>query len=533
MNRNAPRCILGVVVVALFLTITWSSTSARLSVTTNSPAVEPGAASLPPPAPGTGGAIVIDSAPNVSLEAIVDPVTASAVSPFAKAAGNLDQARNGSATSPITPVNWVNGNAGASNSHYREGYSIPYRLLLTNLAVGTHVVEIEWDIRHSSKNAIDYITHYNRLNNPNHQTVFGHPAEAIDPTAGIAGLGAPNTFAIPPPPVSSTAGTVGGLAQPTTSFSLLPAGEKDFTRYNGTINAGGLVFINNADGNLGDLTVAQSSTRLQITLNATASTVLLSWGGHIGSQGDWGAGNSASAVSGSPYHTRFISLDGSGGNQDRSLSAAAVIVDCATCSVGTTISAECGTQKVHTSTIGAGGVCDTPAHSWSFVSNTSGATFAGGTTGSSVTVNVGTTCSGSYTVRDTITCSGCTTGSTITCDQTVNVSDTTPPSISCPANITVQCDGDIPASNTSLVTASDNCSVPTRSFVGDSPSGSCPKVITRTYRATDACGNSTSCTQTITVADITPPSITCPANVTVECDTDVPAANTGAVTASD
>ena len=40
---------------------------------------------------------------------------------------------------------------------------------------------------------------------------------------------------------------------------------------------------------------------------------------------DWGAGNSAVAISGSPYHMRLIDLDGSGGNQDRSLSAAAVI----------------------------------------------------------------------------------------------------------------------------------------------------------------------------------------------------------------
>ena len=35
--------------------------------------------------------------------------------------------------------------------------------------------------------------------------------------------------------------------------------------------------------------------------------------------------NSAVAISGSPYHTRLINLDGSGGNQDRSLSADAVI----------------------------------------------------------------------------------------------------------------------------------------------------------------------------------------------------------------
>ena len=33
-RRNAPKCILGVVVVALFLAVTWSTTAARLSSST-------------------------------------------------------------------------------------------------------------------------------------------------------------------------------------------------------------------------------------------------------------------------------------------------------------------------------------------------------------------------------------------------------------------------------------------------------------------------------------------------------------------
>ena len=52
---------------------------------------------------------------------------------------------------------------------------------------------------------------------------------------------------------------------------------------------------------------------------------VLAWGGHISTRADWGQDNSAVAISGSPYHMRLIDLDGSGGNQDRSLSADAVI----------------------------------------------------------------------------------------------------------------------------------------------------------------------------------------------------------------
>src|SRR3989344_3078273 len=141
---------------------------------------------------------------------------------------NLDQCRNGSAASPnnCTGSQWVNGNAGSSNSHYIEGYSIPYRLLLENLSVGSHYVEIEWDIRHSSKNAIDFITHYNRLQP---HGVFGHSAETIDPTSGISGLGSPSTFSIPAP--SSSGSPVTG--EPTAAFNALPAAERNMTVWNG------------------------------------------------------------------------------------------------------------------------------------------------------------------------------------------------------------------------------------------------------------------------------------------------------------
>jgi hypothetical protein len=39
--------------------------------------------------------------------------------------------------------------------------------------------------------------------------------------------------------------------------------------------------------------------------------------------------------------------------------------------------------------------------------------------------------------------------------------------------------------------------------------------LTRTYRATDACGNSATCAQTITVNDTTPPAITCPDDIVI------------------
>ena len=45
----------------------------------------------------------------------------------------------------------------------------------------------------------------------------------------------------------------------------------------------------------------------------------------------------------------------------------------------------------------------------------------------------------------------------------------------------------------------------------------CAKKYTRTWTATDSCGNKASCSQTITVVDTTAPKINCVADKTVEC----------------
>src|SRR5207245_1712669 len=72
-----------------------------------------------------------------------------------------------------------------------------------------------------------------------------------------------------------------------------------------------------------------------------------------------------------------------------------------------------------------------------------------------------------------------------------------------------------PAPNPTLVKATDNCDpAPVVAHVSDLPTGTCPKIITRTYKATDAAGNSATCTQTITVHDTIAPVISSCSNAT-------------------
>ena len=98
--------------------------------------------------------------------------------------------------------------------------------------------------------------------------------------------------------------------------------------------------------------------------------------------------------------------------------------------------------------------------------------------------------------------------------------------ITCPANLIVQCTSQVPAVNVGSVIISGTCPG-TVTHISDVISNqTCANryILTRTYQATDVCGNMATCTQTITVNDNTLPTITCPPNQTV-----APATLTGTV----
>jgi uncharacterized repeat protein (TIGR01451 family) len=112
-------------------------------------------------------------------------------------------------------------------------------------------------------------------------------------------------------------------------------------------------------------------------------------------------------------------------------------------------------------------------------------------------------------------------GNSASSTQTITVIDPTPPTFTfVPANVTaftgpgaITCGTVVSNATLGTATATDNCSVTvTRSGV---PAGNVfPKGNTTvTYTATDAAGNSTSATQTVTVIDNTPPTISCTTDI--------------------
>jgi hypothetical protein len=106
-------------------------------------------------------------------------------------------------------------------------------------------------------------------------------------------------------------------------------------------------------------------------------------------------------------------------------------------------------------------------------------------------------------------------GNSNTCTATITVRDVTPPLITCPANVTTNASAGLCcATGVALgtATATDNCGA---SVVNNAPG--CIPVGTNfvVWTATDASGNTATCTQQVVVVDNQPPLISCPSSVTV------------------
>ncbi|GAB4261094.1 MAG: hypothetical protein Kow0027_28630 [Saprospiraceae bacterium] len=113
-------------------------------------------------------------------------------------------------------------------------------------------------------------------------------------------------------------------------------------------------------------------------------------------------------------------------------------------------------------------------------------------------------------------------GDSVACQQIITIIDETPPSITCPPTTTAACSGtpDPDPTTTGFPEGEDNCSMDLNFDYTDDASGvtNCEGDLVRTWTATDECGNSSTCEQTITMEPSVAPEITCPATMTVECN---------------
>ncbi|WP_225411387.1 ELWxxDGT repeat protein [Stigmatella hybrida] len=109
-------------------------------------------------------------------------------------------------------------------------------------------------------------------------------------------------------------------------------------------------------------------------------------------------------------------------------------------------------------------------------------------------------------------------GNTASCGFTVTVRDTTPPALTCPANLTVEATGAHGAAVDFPVASASDAVTPSVALTYSPERGS-PFALGSTevsVTATDAAGNAASCTFSVTVSDTTPPELTCPLAIVAE-----------------
>ena len=128
-------------------------------------------------------------------------------------------------------------------------------------------------------------------------------------------------------------------------------------------------------------------------------------------------------------------------------------------------------------------------------------------------VTVAGNCPGNYTIIRTWTATDAY-GNSISDSQTITVTDNTRPVLAgVPSNTTVSC-GSLPA--VPNVTATDACDPTVPVTYSQTTTGSgCNQTVTRTWTASDDCGNTVTASQVITVTDNVAPTISCPSTTTV------------------
>ncbi|HSN03076.1 MAG TPA: hypothetical protein VLS91_06295, partial [Acidimicrobiales bacterium] len=265
-------------------------------------------------------------------------------------AATLDQCVNGPLTA-ISPClvgtlastnykGWVNGNANKQKSHWREGDFIAYRTTMTGLPSNTITLSASFDTVVGGKHAIDYLGSYDATETTSTTGApynFNNSNPCYDQLGSAAGSGCTAPGTPPSPAASYTVPSEGSnltacLNALTNNFtgSQLAGAFKIFAPSAASASISGVTLGAQQTSGSGACSETFSVTfSLTGTAPASGWTVVLAWGGHIASELDWGAGQAAQSISGSPYHMNLDSFTIGGttttiGAQSRQLDSNAI-----------------------------------------------------------------------------------------------------------------------------------------------------------------------------------------------------------------
>src|SRR3990172_10051938 len=208
---------------------------------------------------------------------------------YAAVSVNLDQYAN------KAPAGWQNGNLNSTNSEYAEGDSVIFGINIIGLIAGSHTIHMNYDFTAAGIRAYDYLSDYD-LSESGINPCDGLSASLCSSFASVVVPGDSNANNQPPGEIIRV---YGGTGTPTLSSYTL-------------------------DG----LLTGNSTKDVTLSFDSNGSEVLIVWGGHIASSVDYGPGQGAGSISGSPFHMRTQTLDGEGGNknQDKSIQPGSIII---------------------------------------------------------------------------------------------------------------------------------------------------------------------------------------------------------------
>jgi hypothetical protein len=481
--------------------------------------------------------------------------------PFFNFSVDFKQGANKDAPLLLGDIHWINSILQQSNSRYAEGMSTLQRIVFLDLTAVTgnkHVLRVKFQAQKATHHAYDFITGWNQALKAAHD-VSG--SEELMPDAQVSNSSAvydnsePRSLNICGDAISVNAGTRCDQLHDGVSYYDLPifgtgpntpAGESEgnfpitgdgatvasqIAAYEAAFGTRTVrVWAPNLDGGAGSVDNRVEFVKYDAgyifydikwkTSDASADDAVIEFGAHI-SKGvtGYGSGQGASDINGGPYHVILDDLVGSTdnlGNQDNQLKGADIIVR-PTCTLTgpASVCVGAGNQN-YTATASA---LVNPVYTWSIIlsNQTTPASIVSGQgqVANPLVVSPGSV--GHYTVQFVVTNDGGT-GLSSTCTVTTDVICSTPTIGGQGANATIECTA---SPSFTTPTTSDACGGSTVSTVGpDVSSGnSCLRTVTRTWKATNSCGNtSTTVSQTITIRDTQAPTIgSAGGNATIEC----------------
>ena len=211
---------------------------------------------------------------------------------------------------PDTGCRWITGNLQSNNSRYSEGDSTVQRVWLAGFTPGTsHTLTFRYGTTKGGKHAYDFLTTWNWSE---------HWITPDDRCQNIPGCTttAENLYAIPQDPNAegfdnfARAFVMRGGTLTNVSTPLLYSGS-----YAGDSETQVTI----------SFTVANSGDMCSIKQGVTTCAIAVWFGGHVAAQANWGEGNGASSIPGSPYHISLAALDGGSiGQRDNQMQADAV-----------------------------------------------------------------------------------------------------------------------------------------------------------------------------------------------------------------